>query len=42
MIRKEHLRKTNEVRMKTVKLPDNNIEPLTSEYSEVVQSIGCF
>ena len=35
-------KETNELRIKTVKPPADNIEALLSEYSKVFQGIGCF
>lgn len=36
------LKETNELRIKTVKTPDDSIEAALSEYSDVFQGIGCF
>ena len=36
------LKETNELRIKTVKTPDDSIETVLREYSEVFQGIGCF
>ena len=36
------LKETNELRIKTVKTPDDSIEAVLSEYSDVFQGIGCF
>ena len=36
------LKETNELRIKTVKPPADNIDALLNEYSEVFQGIGCF
>jgi len=36
------LKETNELRIKTVKTPDDRIETVLSEYSDVFQGIGCF
>ena len=36
------LKETNELRIKTVKTPDNSIETVLCEYSDVFQGIGCF
>ena len=36
------LKETNELRIKTVKTPDDSIETVLSEYSDVFQGIGCF
>ena len=35
------LKETNELRIKTVKTPDNSIETVLSEYSDVFQGMGC-
>ena len=35
------LEKTSELRIKTVKTPDNCIETVLSEYSDVFQGMGC-
>ena len=37
----ETLKDTNELRIKTVKTPDDSIETALSEYSDVFQGIGC-
>ena len=36
------IKETNELRIKTVKTPDDSIETVLSEYSDVFQGIGCF
>ena len=36
------LKEANELRIKTAKTPDDNIEAVLSEYSDVFQGIGCF
>ena len=36
------LKETNELRIKTLKTPDDSIETVLREYSEVFQGIGCF
>ena len=36
------LKEINELRIKTVKTPDDSIETALREYSEVFQGIGCF
>ena len=36
------LKETNELRIKTVKTPDDSIETVLCEYSDVFQGIGCF
>ena len=36
------LKDTNELRIKTVKKPDDSFETALSEYSDVFQGIGCF
>ena len=35
------LRETNELKIKTVKTPDDSSETVLSEYSDVFQGIGC-
>ena len=37
----KHLKETNELRIKSVKPPDD-IEALLSEYNDTFQGIGCF
>ena len=41
MIPVKHLKETNELRIKSVKPPDD-IEALLSEYNDTFQGIGCF
>ena len=36
------LKETNELRIKTAKTPEDSIEAVLSEYSDVFQGIGCF
>ena len=36
------LKETNELRIKTAKTPDDNIEAVLNEYSDVFQGISCF
>ena len=36
------LNETNELRIKTAKTPDDSIEAILNEYSDVFQGIGCF
>ena len=36
------LKETNELRIKTVKTPDDSIETVLREYSDLFQGIGCF
>ena len=36
------VKETNELRIKTVKTPDDSFETVLSEYSDVFQGIGCF
>ena len=36
------LKETNELRIKTAKAPDDSIEAVLNEYSDVFQGIGCF
>ena len=40
--REKSLKETNELRIKTVKTPDDGIETVLSEYSDVFRGIGCF
>ena len=36
------LKKTNELRIKIAKTPDDSIEATLNDYSDVFQGIGCF